>query len=69
MDGEPRVPGTLTIFTDAGLWKACLSDRAQQRIAFSTAPCPVELLAGLEEGIVQGTLDWRAQYKGKPGKR
>src|SRR5690348_5848143 len=33
-DGSPRVPGTLTVFTDGGQWKLCLNDKDSGRTAF-----------------------------------
>lgn len=57
--GEARIPGALTIFTDGSTWKACLNDKAQDRVAFVAALNPEQLLLRLEDGLVAGVLDWR----------
>ena len=66
-DGTPRVPGTLTLFTDGPQWKLCLSDKDQSRLAFVSGSSPQAALLAAEAGLVGSTLDWRAQ-KGIPGK-
>jgi hypothetical protein len=67
--GEPRAPGSLTLFTDGRAWKACLNDKAQSRVAFVTASDPEHLLHVAEEGLVQGLLDWRdTRYFGQKKK-
>lgn len=58
-DGSTRVPGTLTMFVDAGAWKACLSDKDQGLIAFTSASDPEALLETVERGLVSNALDWR----------
>jgi hypothetical protein len=60
-DHAPRLPGTMTLFCDGSVWKLCLSDRAQGRVAFTSSCSPDELLAAAESGLVANTLDWRAQ--------
>lgn len=68
-DGGQRTPGSLTLFSDSGQWKLCLSDRAQGLIAFVTGQCPQTALEGAERGLVAGTLDWRAQRPNAKGGR
>jgi hypothetical protein len=68
-DGSPRLPGSLTLFTDQGQWKVCLSDRDQARVAFVTASSPQEALEVAESRFVSGTLDWRAQRPQNGGSR
>ena len=53
----------MTFFTEGSVWKACLSDKAQARVAFLTADEPGQLLSRLEDGLVQATLDWRAAQR------
>jgi hypothetical protein len=60
-DGAPRLPGTVTLFSDDGAWKLCLSDKDSQRIAFVTAPSPTEALERAEAGLRGSALDWRLQ--------
>ena len=60
-DASPRTPGTLTLFTDESVWKICLSDRAQGRIAFVTGMSPLEAFQAAERGLESNSLDWRAQ--------
>lgn len=60
-DGSPRVPGSLTLFVDDGLWKVCLSDKDAARVAFVSGQTPTEAFATAEKGLIQGSLDWRAQ--------
>jgi hypothetical protein len=58
-DGTPRLLPTVLVFRDAGQWKACLSDRAMDRVAFVTGATVDELFAALEKGLTKDSLDWR----------
>lgn len=60
-DGEAREPGTVLVFVEAGALKACVSDRAQQAVAFVTAGESGlgGLLDRLESLLASGGLDWR----------
>jgi len=60
-DGEARETGSVTVFVDAGMWKACLSDKDGKRVAFLSARTPEGLFEALEEGLQADRLDWRAQ--------
>lgn len=60
-DGTSRVPGTITLFADAGAWKLCLADKDQGRVAFVSASDPQGALSAAERGLVSDSLDWRAQ--------
>jgi hypothetical protein len=60
-DGSVRVPGTLTMFCEAGQWKGCLNDRDQHLVCFCTAQSPLQLLLALEGGMETDVLEWRAQ--------
>lgn len=68
-DGTPRIPGTLSLFTDGPTWKVCLSDRAQSRVAFVSGASPPQALKAAEDGLVGSTLDWRLQRAYSSGKR
>jgi hypothetical protein len=68
-DGSPRAPGTLTLFCEAGAWKACLNDKDQSLVSFCTAPSPSQLLLALEGGLETDNLDWRSTKGFQRGKR
>ena len=65
-NGDVRIPGTLTLFTDGATWKLCLSDRSQSRVAFVSGSSPQLAFQAAEEGLQRSCLDWRAQRQGKP---
>lgn len=65
--GEPRVPGTVLVFVDSGLLKACLSDRDQGLVAFVSGASLQALLRAIEDGLRGDNLDWR--QASKPPKR
>lgn len=67
--GESRETGTVMFFSDAGLIKCCLTDRAQSLVAFMTALNWTELLEAIEEGLVSGRIDWRVRREFKPASR
>lgn len=70
-DGAARVPATVTVFFEDGRFKACLSDRDQQRVAFTSGWTVDGALGALEEGLLGHTLDWRTksgQGGGRPRK-
>lgn len=58
-DGSPRVPGTLTLFVDAGSVKGCLNDRDQSLTGWASATTVDGLLEALEAGLTGDSLDWR----------
>lgn len=65
-DGSLRVTGTVTLFVEAGQWKACLTCRATSRKAFVSAGTLQELLLAAEDGLNRDTLDWRKDGARKP---
>lgn len=67
-DGSSRLLGTLLIFVDGPVWKACLKDKNGPRTCFVTGPDPDTLLLAVEEGLDQDKLDWRPD-KPTAGKR
>jgi len=67
-NGEVRVPGSLTLFYDAGLLKGCLNDKDAGLAAFVSGAGLSGVLASIEEGLRGDKLDWRAS-KDKKGKR
>jgi hypothetical protein len=58
-DGTPRALPTFLLFRDSGSWKACLSDRAMDRVAFITGTTVDEVFAAAEKGLSKDSLDWR----------
>lgn len=66
-DGGARKTSTLLLFVDAGMLKACLSDREESLVAFASAGSFNELLDALEGGLSHDSLDWRPA--GGQGKR
>jgi hypothetical protein len=67
--GEPRRPGTLTLFTDDGQWKASLNDKDGDRTAFVTGDSPEGVLVALEKGLQEDSLSWRSWGNTKGKKR
>ncbi len=59
-DGSPREPGTVTLFLEGRHVKVCLSDRAQDEVAFVSGESPADALDAAESGLRDGDLDWRA---------
>lgn len=64
-DGKPRRTSTLTIFCEDGLVKLCLSDRAQQLVAFVTGKSLSEAAEVLELQLAGGTAEWRKAEGGR----
>lgn len=60
-DGTSRASGKLSLWTDDGLWKACLADPTAQAVCFLSAQGPSELLQQLEKGLKEDKLEWRRQ--------
>lgn len=58
-DRTVRVTSTLTVFLEGSRIKLSIHDRERGLIAFLTVSGLPEGLAQLEEGLMQGTLDWR----------
>lgn len=69
-DGSPRLVGTLTLLTEANLWKCTLKDRDSNGVAFVSAQTLDALLTALNKGIETGALEWREdRFQGGNGKR
>ena len=64
-NGDVRVPGTLTLFSDGPVWKLCLSDKGQGRVAFVSGSSPQLAFQAAEEGLQRSSLDWRSQRPSK----
>lgn len=59
-DGSRRDTGSMLIFLDDGRWKGMLRDRDARMVAFVSAVSFDNVLAALEQGLVDDSLDWRA---------
>lgn len=58
-DGSAREPGSLTIFFQDGLLKACISDKDAGLVGFVSARRLDELLEGVCQGVGDDSIDWR----------
>jgi len=68
-DGKARATSTLGISTDGQRWILRLADRDTGHVGFHAADSLKEALAGLEERLQAGTLDWRVDQFAKKGKK
>jgi len=70
-DESPRETGTILIFCEDGLIKACLIDRDNERTAFVSSGAGLKgILERADKGIREDKLDWRRKRsgEGKKGK-
>ena len=64
LGGKARQTGTLLVFTEGGVWKACVHDRQTSRRAFVTGSGFAELLHRIDEGLSGAGLEFsRSQPK------
>lgn len=68
-DGSVRPLPTLLLFIEEGLWKACLRDKAEQEVAWTSDLTLAGLLDALERGLAEHSLDWRKQKPWTGGKQ
>jgi len=61
VDGTARETGTILVFVEGGLVKACVRDREVGEVAFVTGVGLENLLGRIEQGLDAGSLDWRAE--------
>lgn len=64
--GDPRQTSSLTLFAEDGLFKVCLSEKAEGLVAFCSGDGLFAVLDALEGQLTDGSVDWR---KAKPWKR
>lgn len=64
-DGSLRETGTLFLFISGTAWKGMLKDRSLGRVAFVTGITLEGILTHLDEGLRDGSLDWRVE-KARP---
>lgn len=58
-NGDPRVPGAVSIFTSQGVLKACLNDKDQLATAFVEAATLHELIEVIERAICDDCTEWK----------
>ncbi len=63
-DGSPRVPATLLVFCEDGLFKICLNDRASGRSAWAAAASWERAFAVMEAMLASGDVEWRVKAPG-----
>jgi hypothetical protein len=73
-EGAVRVTSTLGISCEEGMWKACLTDRAQPGGKYDfklwkSAETFEDALKALDKDLQTGHAEWRKYPKWVPGKR
>ncbi len=58
--GRPRDSGTLVIWVDGGRLKAMIKLPSEVQVGFLTLDSLRGACMALEDGLVKGTVDWRA---------
>jgi len=66
--GEVRQTSTLTIFTEGGMWKACLNERDSEATLFGSGENLESCLDNLEERLKAPHVDWRRKTQTFPSK-
>ena len=61
--GEPRKTSTLLIFTEEGMLKACLNDRALSQSTFLAGDSLETLLVALETCLAKDSVLWKPHKK------
>lgn len=65
-DGGLRQPGTMTLFIESGVWKACLNDRENEMSMYATGETTAGCLKALEARLAgEQPADWRNWKKKK----
>ena len=68
-DGSKRVVGSIILFVEGHVLKACLNDKDAGAVAFATARSLLELLDVLEGILCNGTGDWRSSKIQRNGRK
>jgi len=63
--GQPREKGSVFLFFEDGVFKACLNDKDSSQVAFTSSLTFAGLWEALEKGLAKNTLDWRLSTQGK----
>jgi hypothetical protein len=58
-DGSKRELSTVTLFRDAGTWRACLNERESGSVLFASSPGLLEVFLALEDRLTADHVDWR----------
>jgi len=66
-DGDRRETGTMLVFVEDGLWKACLNDRDGDCYAFLSAESFEGLLSSADGGLGGNSVEWR--YRANKGRK
>lgn len=66
---KPRQKGTLVVFAEDGLFKAAVSDKDGEYVAFVSKKTLMGLLEAIEKGLILDSLDWRLTAAGRQRKR
>lgn len=64
-ENEPRVVGTLLLFTEDGRCKICANDRDGGLVCFTSGESFDDALRALDRGLKAGDLDWRLSRAAK----
>jgi len=67
-DGSPRIPGTLMVLFDQGLWKLWLHDRSSNLSSFVSGHSPDQVFGRAEECLRASSLEWRSDRKSSGGR-
>lgn len=68
-DGSERETSTVTMFVEQGMVKVCLSDRANDRSAWSSGETLEEAVLSLEGALAADRTDWRKRPSSARGSR
>jgi len=63
LGGKPRQTGTLLLFTEGGVWKACVHDRQTSRRAFVTGSGFRDLIHKIDDGLSGAGLEFSRSSK------
>lgn len=68
--GQPREKGSVFVFIEDGMVKACVNDKDSLQVAFVSSVTFAGLWDAIEKGLAKDSLDWRlsTQGRGKRGK-
>lgn len=61
--GEKRVPGTVLLCSDEGLWKGWLHDKDAGLSCWVSGASLRALVASVEKGLADGSLEWRRERR------
>lgn len=68
-DGKARETGTILLFVDTGVLKACISDRDAGEVAFLSGHTLESLLETIDTSLSGNSLEWRPARNGGKKKR